>query len=294
MSAFGMKKLFLTLVLFFAVVSPAALADDFYLENATGAGVPESDLTTTTELIRNEIEATNSNKIVTDAKASLSLRPKILRLGQAYIIQLEKLQDGKVVFSTQLKADHIEEIDKVTKRLVEALLSGKNAQEDSRVGEITHQESHDGTQRKPSRHISYLGFGGSLFGAMNTSNVGYAFGAGFGWDVNDAIIKIQGDFSICGPAYFLNVGIEGMFFLSSQSIAPYLSADFGFGLTQSESSYMIGGQTIAGFDVGGGGGVLLLRTSNISIDVGLRVNVLLSTNNLGNPVAGTLRLGLYF
>jgi hypothetical protein len=291
---FGTRFCFLAAFLFCG--ANAARASQFFVEPATGSGVPESDLATTTELIRSAVNTTGKHQTVTDAdQAEFTLRPRILKLGQAFLLQLDKVEKGKIVFSSELKAEHIEELDKVATRLTQAVLEGKQAPENAKVGQITDQEAHDGTQRKPVRRFTTLGLGAAFFGNLNSSGPGYSFDAGFGWDVNAALIKLFADFSINGGAIFTNLGLEGMLFFSPEDIAPYASADFGLGISRLDPQNTgLNAQVTTGFDVGVGAGVVLLRTSKINLDLGARLNFLLSTNSQGDPFAAVFRVGINF
>jgi hypothetical protein len=272
-----------------------AHASQVWVEPASGSGVPESDLATTTELVKSAVNATGKHSTVSDAdQADFTLRPRLLKLGLSFLLQLDKVQKGKVVFSCELKAEHIEELDKVANRLTDAVLDGKQAADNAKVGQITDQEAHDGTQRKPVRKFTTLGLGAALFSNLNSSGPGYAFNAGFGWDVNAALIKLFADLSVNGGAIFSNLGIEGMIFFSPEDIAPYVSADFGLGISRVDPQNMVNSSVTTGFDVGVGGGVVLLRTSKINVDVGARLNFILSSNGLGDPMAAVFRVGLNF
>jgi hypothetical protein len=272
----------------------SAFADTYYVEPATGSGVDDSDLTTTTELIRTAVNASTGNQTTDDkTQTKLFLRPRILKLGHSFVLELDKVDSGKIVYSSQMKAAAIEELDKVATRLTQAVLSGRQASQDTRVGEITEQEAHDGTQRKPSRKFTYLGFGTAFFHNLNVGGAGYSLGAAFGWDVNIAMIKIMGDFSILQGAIFSDIALEGMLFLSERDTAPYVSADFGLGISRQSPS---GGNSDvnAGFAAGVGVGVLFLRTSSISLDLGARLNLIFNSNSEGDPLVGTIRIGVCF
>lgn len=289
------RRFFCSLLCFLLGGTSTSFADSFFVENATGPGVSDADLAATTELVRAAVQASQTHQLVSNpALSEFSLHPAVLRIGHAYIIQLEKLKGGKTVFSTELKANQIEELDKVTKRLVEAVLDEKKAGEEAQLGEITQTEQQGGKERKPSRRIHSLAFGGSLFSQMNASSIGYSLGGAFGWDLVDTILKIQADLSLCGAALFFNADLETMFLLSRRETAPYLAGAFGFGVTRSAATDTVSSQTVAGFDIGAGGGLLFLRTSDVNLDIGLRFHLLLSANSQGNPLASTLRLGMYF
>jgi hypothetical protein len=277
------------------LVSSAAQAAQVYVAPATGSGVSPSDLETTTELIQTAVPDVSSNTITNDQdKADLILQPRVVRLGEAYILSLSKIQNGETVYSSELKAAHIEELDKVSERLTRSVLAGERAKSNPRVGEITDEEAKQGTQRRPVRTENYIGFGGTTLGNLNTNGTGYSIGLAHGWDVNSAVLKIMGEGDFNGSAFFASAGIGADYFLSMSDVAPYLSADFGGGVAKVDAGSEFSGQTIGGFVVGGGAGVRLLRTSAVNLDIGFHADFLLRNNNYGLPQALSLRVGIYF
>ena len=270
-------------------------AGQVYVEKATGGGVSDADLTNATELVKSAVGDVSSNSVVDQPnQADLILRPKLLHLGAAYILTLSKIRDGQTIYSSQLKAEKIDELDKVAERLTRSVLAGKRAADTPRVGEITNQEEHDGTQRRPARHAVYLGFGGANFQNLNSSGVGYSFGLAYSWDVNRARIKLMGEGDVNGAAFFASAGLGGNYFLTMEDLAPYLSLDFGAGVAKLDGGGVLSGQTVGGFVVGTGAGLEMLRTSAISVDLGFRMGFLFHSTVQGTPAAFTLRLGLYF
>jgi hypothetical protein len=281
-------------LLFVLLLSLNAHAQSVFVEPATGSGVSESDLATTTSLVQTSVSDVSSDSVADSPdKADLSLRPKLMRLGDSYILSLAKIKNGAVIFSSQLKAAQMDELDKVAERLTRSVLQGQRGKDGTRVGEITNEEAREGTQRKPVRKEWYVGLGGSEFGNLNSTGVGYSFGLAYGWDVNTALIKIMGEGDFNGSAFFTSVGIGGEYFLTTDDFAPYIGADFGVGLAKVDQSFL-SGQTVGGFVVGVGPGVELLRTSSINLDLNFRAGFLLHENNLGDPRVLALRLGLYF
>jgi hypothetical protein len=274
-----------------------AAADTIYVAPATGSGVNQSDLATTTDLIKTSVNHNGSHQIVNQAdQADFTLQPNLLNLGSAYVLQLSKIKsDGAPVFSTQLKAERLDELDKVADRVTHAVLAGKAASQDTQVGEITNQEAHDGTQRRPARNEWYAGFGGSGLSGLNVSGLGYSLGLARAWDLNTALLKIMFEDAGLDSSFLMSTNLGGQYFLSNSDLAPYLGADFGFGAAKAEGGGgFFSGQTVGGFDVGGEAGAELLRTAAINLDLMFRASFLLHSTSYGMPIAYTLRLGLYF
>jgi hypothetical protein len=286
-----MKFIFAALLL---LISSMAFAAQVYVEPTTGSGVAAADLQSTTELIQNSVANVSKNTVATAPdQADFVLRPHLMRLGAAYILSLSKVQGGQVVYSSDLKAEHIEELDKVADRLTRSVLTGERASEHPRVGEITDQEAHDGTQRRPTRTVGYLGFGGVEFSNLNSSSAGISIAGGYGWDLNTVLLKIMAEGDFQGSAWIIGGALGGNYYLVPTDVAPYISADFGGGVSKIREG-VFDGQVVGGFIVGVGAGVSFFRTSAVNLDLAFRAGFLLHENDLGTPAAYTLRLGLYF
>jgi len=288
---------------FYKAVVPATLlfalsshASQVYVEPTTGSGISPSDLTAATELISTSVTEVSSNRVVEQAaQADLILRPKLIRLGEAYILSLTKTnKEGQILFSSQLKAEKIDELDKVAQRLTRSVLESETGKEGIRVGEITNEEAKEGTQRRPVRNATYFGFGGSTFSNLGSSGIGYNFGLAYSWDINRARIKILSEWNINGNSFFASGGLGANYFFTLTDLAPYIAADFGAGAAKLEAGGILSGQAIGGFVVGVGTGIEFFRTSAINLDLGFRAGFLLNSNTLGMPAVYSLRLGVYF
>ena len=286
----------LPVITVFCFIAPA-YASRVFVEPATGTNVTDGDLGVATQLIRNSVPEVSRNEVVSSPdQADFSLRPNLMRLGAAYELGLAKVdKDGTISFSSQLKAQQMDELDKVATRLTRSVLTGIRATDDQHVGEITHEEAREGTERRPARKEWYLGFGGAEFSNLNASGLGYSLGAAYAWDVNTALIKLMAEFAELDSAFVASVGLGGNYFLTTGDVAPYLAADFGFGGAKAQGGGgFFSGQTLGGFDVGVGGGIQFLRTSSVNLDIGFRAGFLLHSTTAGTPEVYSLRLGVYF
>jgi hypothetical protein len=281
---------------FFLTICSAS-ASNIFVEPATGSNVTDGELNVATQLVKTAVPDVSSNRVVDSPdQADYYLRPNLLRLGAAFEMGLAKVdRDGTILFSSQLKAERMDELDKVATRLTRSVLLGVRATTDTHVGEITKEEAHEGTERKPARKEWYLGFGGAEFNNLNVNGIGYSFGIAYAWDVNVALIKLMGEFSGLDSAFMGGIGLGGEYFLTTADVAPYISGDFGFGAAKAEGGQgFFSGSTLGGFDGGVGAGVEFLRTSSVNLDLGFRAGFLLHSNSYGTPEVFSLRLGLYF
>ncbi|MGK5086042.1 hypothetical protein WDW86_00655 [Bdellovibrionota bacterium FG-2] len=286
----------LLLCSFFLLTNLSAFADHIFVEPTTGTGVSADDLLAVTDLIGGTLTEDGKYDVVTDkAKADFSLRPKLTRLGGAIILGVSKVKDNKVIFSSQLKASQIDELDKVAHRVTQAVLAGNKAASDTRVGETTDQEAKEGTQRKPVIHALSVGLGGVVLGNLNTgSDIGFGLGGSYGWDLNRVRIKFNADGAWNQNAVFLDGGIGLNLFLLTTDFAPYLSGDFGLAMAKTQSAALRDSEVTAGFMGSLGAGVEIFRTSSVSLDLGLRFGMLLKSNAYGSPQMLSARVGVYF
>jgi hypothetical protein len=275
------------------LASSDALADQIYVESATGSAVSANALSTATELIKTAVPSVGSDTVTEQLKqADYRLRPKLLRLGEAYVLSLSKIRKGQVVFASQLKAMQMEDLDEVAQRLTRSVLREERispAREDDLGG-----GSDEGRHHKPAHRVTYLGFGGAAFTNLNATGIGLSIAAAQAWDVDNALIKILGEGDFNGSAFFTSVSLGGNYFLTSADVAPYVTGDFGAGVAKLDGGGVLDGQTVVGFAGGAGAGVQFLRASSVHLDLGFRAGFLFHANQLGIPQAYTLRIGLYF
>lgn len=270
----------------------AAFADLVKVDYATGinSSIPEQG--TATQLVRSSVSELGHELTDDGGTADYTLHPHLMKLQTSYILTIEKTKKGRSVYSGQLKAAHLDELDKVAKRLTRAVIAEKPAGDDARVGEITDQEAHEGTQRKATRSVRGVSFGGGWLSNLGRSDVGYSMSLAQGWDVNRALIRLFGDLSISGGALLLNAGLGASVFLTDTDISPYLGADFGYGFARVTPD--AGADTANGFAVGLDAGIFFLRTTSINVDLGGRLGFLLADTSLGRPLVCSVRVGVYF
>jgi hypothetical protein len=282
-------------LLFLMGLATHAFADRVFVDPAKGPGMDEADLGTLTELIKTAIAPLNAHQLVDDVtKAEIVLSPQLLKLGSSYIVKIDKRKNGQVIYSTQLKAGHIEELDKVAGRVTMSALADQRAETHARVGEITDFETTEGMQRKPSRTSGYFGFGTVNFAHLNAGGFGIAIEAAKVWDLNDVFIRLFGDFAAKNGALLLQGGLGVSFFFSRSDVAPYLGADFGYGFTRAANDTLSSSETANGFVLGGGPGVVLFRTNTVNLDIGARAGILLSDTIYGHPSFLIFKIGLNY
>jgi hypothetical protein len=273
-------------------ISISAIADTFYVEGANSSF--DDEKATAVELIQSAV-AELGHKVVDDpAKAEFTLRPRLMRLGSAYILKLEKRKAGVAVFSSQLKAQQLEELDRVAKRLTRSVIKNSPADDDARVGEITNEEATQGVQRRPAVGGVHFALGPVFLANSGTSGVGYGFTLGKSWDLNNALILIRADVFGQGSAFAADLGLAGHYFLLDTKYAPFVGGEFGFGGIRQNTGTLFSDDFHLGFFLGPIAGVQLFRTSTVQLELAVRWSIMLQSTTLGRPSVLGFRVGLYF
>jgi hypothetical protein len=272
--------------------APLTNAAQFFVEPASGAGATTEQTQLTTELVKLAVPQNPGSELTEDsAKAQFKIKPKVTRIGEALVITLQKIEKDKVVFSTQAKAKKSDDLDRTVRELTRAVIT--NTQLTSALDGAPNPDDTAETFVEPVRNGWYLGFGPALLGNLNTSDVGYFFTGGVTWDVPRAKIRFGGDAILSGNAVWANAGLGASYYFQAQSISPYISGDFGFGIAKTHAEEGLTGNSTSGFEFSGGTGIQFLRTQNISLDLGLRLGFIFRSPPTGTPYFGALRLALF-
>src|SRR3954451_18871920 len=126
------------------VLAVSARADLVKVDYATGinSSIPEQG--TATQLVRSAVSELGHRLTDDGGAADYTLHPHLMKLQQSYVLTIEKTVKGQSRYSAQLKAAHLDELDKVARRVTRAVIAEKRAAEDVRVGEVTDHESQEG------------------------------------------------------------------------------------------------------------------------------------------------------
>src|SRR5262245_49209027 len=124
-----MRKLWLLLLL---LLSTFAYADTIFVEEPGGALPPGLDASNLKELIRTSATSQGHSVVNDSAAAQYSLRASVIRLGNSYILTVDKFVQGKLDYSSRMKARELEELDEVAGRVVRSVTSGRDPKADAR------------------------------------------------------------------------------------------------------------------------------------------------------------------
>lgn len=277
----------------FALLSSSAFGATFFVESAGNSHVSESDAATVTQLVKASVGELGHEVVVERSSADFVLLPKLIPLGSAYVVNLEKWKGNKRVYSSKMKSTQFENMDEVAKRLTRSVIMEVPPSGDVRVGEVTQHESDEGQRRRPARQIRYFALGPAGFGNLSASSVGVYIAGAYAFDLNEAIIRIRAEGAFGGGALFADFGLGASYFFSLRDTAPFVGLDFGYGISRMSNSSVLG-EIANGFVLAPIVGVQLMRTSSVNLEVAGRAAFLLSRNSIGNPMLFVIRVGLYF
>ena len=96
----------------------------------------------------------------------------------------------------------------------------------SKVVEGVYEEATK-PRRRAARQVGFIGVGPAFLGNLNITGAGYLISGTYGWDLNEAIIKLSTEVALNSGAIWANVGVGVQAFLIDSEHAPYIAADFG-------------------------------------------------------------------
>lgn len=271
-----------------------SFADTYFIEDTIGTGIGAEEGITVIQFVRSAVTEAGHEVVQERDKSQFQLRPKLIRLGRSYIFNLERRSPKGLLYSTQLKAKEIEELDNVVARVTRACLKGVPAHGDETVDDVTEDEETKGIRRRPAKRGSFFAFGPASFSNLSASGLGIYFASAYAWDTNRMMVRLRAEVAVNGGALFTDFGLGASYFFSDRSVAPFVGADVGFGFSRIDQGAFLTNETVSGFLIGPTAGVHFLRTSAINIEVATKFAYLLKRGSLGNPSAWLFRVGLYF
>lgn len=230
-------------------------------------------------LVRSAVQKAGDTPV--ESEQSVQIRTSLMRLDQTYIVVTEKLQNGQVVQSNQLKAASADELDVVVERTVTASLKGSSARSNEEVGKITDEEEKSVQKRKESRNYKSFGLGpAGMHGMDNSGELAYMIHTGYIWEVGGyGAITLTNNVGMTFSELALHEAllIGGRLYVTPTAVSPYLGAGAGIGLT-------LGDALRVGFAVGGSAGLVLFRTSSTQLELGGDYDVIFDSRDGGHPV----------
>jgi hypothetical protein len=278
-----MKKSGITSVLILTgIMGSAVFSAEIQVLPVQGAGITPELQKTAESLVR--MSVTNAGYICDTTTFPLQLKVNLVRLEQTVIVTAEKIENGKAVFATRLKASSVDELDLVIGRAVSGALSGIAATENEEIGKVTQTETKEMETRKDVQTYRVFDAGFSAYRGMPIRKINLAYTLQFGyiWEIGRhlaPLATISGSFLSAefGCDFEMLIGARWLF--STGRNSPYAGAGFGYGLASSHIW-----TTISGLTGNLNAGCVLFRTSKVQADVGLQYTIIKDDRSNGPPV----------
>lgn len=282
--------------LFFLIagfIGMSAYADSYFIKKphkTVGLSKDESD--TIDELISAALESQGQQLVDNESSANFSLHLKYIKLGKSVVINADKWQAGKLDYSTQMKAEKLEELDNVTSRIVRALIHDGGSAQEAKVSDVTENEAMRGTRRKDTVNRWYFGMGPAWVDKVNNTRSNFNFGLGYYFEIDpEWALKIVYDGT---AASFNYLALGANYYFNDHKQSPIVTAELGYGTAWADDSTSFLGETTSGWVLGAGAGYQFFRTSKVNLEILAHVAVMTGSNHFGNPAKYGLRLGLYW
>jgi hypothetical protein len=249
-----------------------------------GAGISAELQKTAESLVR--MSVTTAGYTCDSTARPLQLKVSLVKLEQTVIVSAEKIEKGKTVFTTRLKAAAVDELDVVIGRAVSGALSGVAATENEEIGKVTQTETKDMQTRKEVQTYRVFGAGFAAYHGMpiRKINLAYELHGGYIWEVGRhfaPMATIAGSFLSAEFGCDFEMLIGGRWLFSTGRNSPYAGAGFGYGLASSHKDIWT---TISGLTGNFNAGCVLFRTSKVQADVGLQYTIIKDDRGNGSPV----------
>ncbi len=247
------------------------------------------------DLIEASVGEMNDYRISTDPnEAKITIKAKVVKLGSALMVSVEKIENGQVKFASQLKAAQPDELDVVCRRLARAVMTEKAPNVEDNVHEVTKAETVSGTNRKDVVGRWIFGFGPTeLYNLNNGSTAEFGGIIGYTWELAEPSVMLK--LFLDGTGGFSTIGIGADYFFSQSSTSLFGGIDMGYGGAQVQGNTInLSTTSVSGFSGGADFGFAFFRTSRVNVELALRIATIFSTLPNGLPGQYGLRLNLLF
>ncbi len=264
------------LVTFTLLLSSSPLtAASVRLKQTRGLGVSDTLVETYAELVKMYLKEAKQSLVSSESEsAELEFNAKITKVGEGFILTLEKQGPNSPRFEESFKVASENELDLGTKRLVAAVLAGKPVQSSLNASNVTEAEASLGTQRQATVNRLSLAFGPSGSYGMGTQKTFYDFKLAYTFERDNLAPRVFGEVN-WGPgirdAFAFAGGLGLDYYLSSGKEAPHVGVDLGLGGYHRASTWETArdGKPMyrSGFALGLTAGYTILRNAETSMYV---------------------------
>jgi hypothetical protein len=266
------------------------------LGTTSGSGLTDQQLDSVDSLLESELLQQPKVRLV-ESESSVTFDARVTRLDTQYVVLLTATDWYGDSRSRQYKIDSFDEIDVAIKRLVEALIKDASVASTAERGVVFGREQRDPEVVKSITGFE-MAFGGawSMTDGIGTNKTMYALSFGHIWEVDRIFLELRGDLqwrtSTFSTAILTGTLGANYIWFDTGQIAFFSGAEVGLGYFNGFRSDP--DTSRGGFVFGGDTGVLLLRHSDITLDVRLRGIFLAEKMNGELPAIGMVLMGLHF
>lgn len=271
-----------TILLVLLTAGHSAFAANVFVQEAIQENASSKWGTATTSLVRDAVTSHGEHRLSRNqAAADYVLQPKLLGLGESYVLTIEKKRGDQVVLAKQVRLATLDDLDQAAARAThEALASSpiaSSATTDVENVELDNPLENSNTLEKwdrgPSPVYNYWTAGVGPFGGNNldTENILYSVALGHTWDIHPRVsIRGLGEAAFStgnedAQVFNLAVGPSYYFMGGNNARSPYANLDFGYGFGQANNN-----EDLSGFTLGLGIGYRFFRTETTGMEVNLR------------------------
>lgn len=238
-----------------------------------GIGVSSSVVETYAEVLRLAVTQAKLRVVSNPkAKADVTLRPTISKIGGGYLLVLEKRAKGAEPYEDSFKIASEDELDVGTKRLVNAVLKEQPASTEDTVDDVTKDEVTAGTARRQTVKRVLVAFGPAWGYGLGSSDLLYHVKTAYTWEGEHLAPRLFGDFNWAAGSSQMASAAAGLgldYYLGAAKQAPFIGIDAGLGVlhrahtaqTRADGHSMY----YSGFSLGANVGYAIMRTSDVSM-----------------------------
>ncbi len=296
-------KTFIVAFAFF--LSSSSFADNFYVEDIKSSDISGQDKTSVRELIRLSIPGAGNHKSVSQAgQADWILSPQLLKIGDAYILNLEKKSTkGARSFSEKMKSSTMDNMDVTAQRLTTAVINEQKVQQTADVTNITDEEKKQNTNRIEATRQWIIGIGPSWTSGLNSGgDGGFTLLIGYEWGLDP---DYSVDLSYIGhggrgedDSRFSDFSVGATYYLSRTKYSPFLSARIGYGSTEINDgcSFLCATDPDdpSGWTGSVSAGIKFFRTSAVNVSTYIRYSYMFDDGRYGNADMTTFMVAVHF
>ncbi|MCB9026664.1 MAG: hypothetical protein H6625_10130 [Bdellovibrionaceae bacterium] len=262
----------LAMLVFFA--SYVASAETVYVLEIKTKGVDEASLETVKELISSAVQSEGHSLTSNKNEADSILRPALLKLGDSFILKIDKLKDNKVKYSSKMKAANLEDMDTVSTRVVRSVLNEEAPSKSVKVTDVTADEETRGTRRFKATRQFRFGFGPAWSSGLNVNGGGTQWSLGYIWGIDpDYDLKLNWSFYVPRAdeenARYSELALGMNYFMTQAKHSPYLSIELGYASAAASEKinnlFNYSDDNASGWALGVGLGYKFFRTSTVNV-----------------------------